>query len=85
MKGLRYLYASQKICEDLYTVQPKDQEVHAKNILFRAQRGLNYPMDSQVLFQALKTVAPPDKLMRVLSKAVSEVFKLKEEAEHAED
>lgn len=78
------MYASQATCEVLY-VKPKDMATHAENILFRAERGLNYPMDNAVLLQALKSVTPPGVLMRVLKQAIPEVFKLKEEAEHNED
>lgn len=61
-----------------------DQLIHAENIIFRAERGLNYPMDNKVLVTALKSAVPPKQLMKVLSKALGEVFRLKEEAEHAE-
>jgi len=64
-------------------MKPKDIKVHAENILFRAEHGLNYPLDNKVLITALKNVAPAGSLMRVLQKAIPEVFKMKEEAAHA--
>lgn len=58
-----------------------DLKIHAMNIVFRAQHGVFYPIDSKVLWAVLQSIKSSKDIVKLLEQGLVTVFKGKESAE----